>query len=78
MISLPEKRESFQSLLLDLHLICSKHLVNSLHIIVPAALPVPVMLAPLDFPVLLGVDILWHVATPDTSSSLLGHCCSRI
>jgi hypothetical protein len=32
MISLPEKCESFQSLLLDLHLICSKHLVISFHI----------------------------------------------
>jgi hypothetical protein len=77
MISLPEKPESFQSLLLDPNL-NSKHLVNSLHIIAPAALPVPVVLVPLVFPVLLLVDILWHVAMPDTSFSPLVHHCSRI
>jgi hypothetical protein len=71
MISLPEKPESFQSLLLDLHLVCSKHLVNSLHVIAPAALPGPVALVPCDFLVLLLLNILWCVASPDASSSLL-------
>jgi hypothetical protein len=33
MISLPEKHESFQSLLLDLHLVHSEHLVNSLYLL---------------------------------------------
>jgi hypothetical protein len=71
MISLPEKPESFQGPLLDLHLVCSKHLVNSLHVNVTAALPVPVALVPCIFFVLLLLDILWHVAAPDASSSLL-------
>jgi hypothetical protein len=58
MISLPEKPESFQHLLLDLHLVCAKHLVNSLHAIAPAALPAPVALFPCDFLVLLLLCIL--------------------
>jgi hypothetical protein len=79
MISLPEEPESFQGLLLDLHLVPSERLVNSLHVIVaPAALPVPVALVPCNFLVLLLLDILWHVTMPDTSSSLLVHHCSRI
>jgi hypothetical protein len=78
MISLPEKPESFQSLLLDLHLVCSKHLVNSLYVIVPAALPVPAALVSCNFLVLLLLDILWHVTSPDASSSPLVHHCSRI
>jgi hypothetical protein len=71
MISLPEKPWSFQSLLLDLHLVCSEHLVNSLHVIVPAALPVPVAFVSCEFLVLLLLCILWHVTTPDASSSLM-------
>ncbi len=72
MISLPEKPECFQELLLDLHLVCSKQLVNSLHVIVPAALLVPVALAPCNFLVLLRLCILcWHATTPHTRSSLL-------
>ena len=71
MISLPEKPESFHGLPLDLHLICSKHLVISLHVIAPSALPVLVALVPCNFLVLLLLDILWRVAMPDTSSSLL-------
>jgi hypothetical protein len=39
---LPEKPESFQHLLLDLHLVCSKQLINSLHVIAPAAFSVHV------------------------------------
>ncbi len=78
MISLPEKPESFQLLLLDLHLVCSKQLVNSLHIIVPVALPVLDALVSCAFLVLLFLCILWHVATPDTSSSPLVHHCTRI
>jgi hypothetical protein len=68
MISLPEKPESFQSLLLDLHLVRSKLLVNSLHINVPAELPVSVALVSCNFFVLLLPDIIWSVAMPDTSS----------
>jgi hypothetical protein len=71
MISLPEKPECFQGLLLDLHLVFSKHLVNNLHVIAPAALPVPVVLVPCNFLVLLCLCILWHVTMPDASSSLL-------
>ncbi len=77
-ISLPEKPESFQHLLLDLHLIRSKQLVNSLHVIVPVALPVLVALVSCAFFVLLFLCILWHVATPNTSASLLVHHCTRI
>jgi hypothetical protein len=71
MISLPEKPESFQGLLLDLHLVCSKHPVNNLHLIAPAALPVPVALVSCDFFVLLFLCILWCATIPDYSSSLL-------
>ncbi len=71
MIILPEKPECFQGLLLDLHLVHSKHLVNCLHVIVPAALPVPVALVPCNFLLLLLLDILWYVAMPGASSSLL-------
>ncbi len=77
-ISLPEKPESFQSLLLDLHLIPSEHLVNSLHVIAPAALPVPVALVSCNFLVLLLLAILRRVAMPDASSSPLVHHCTRI
>ncbi len=52
-ISLPEKPESFQHLLLDLHLVCSKQLINSLHAIAPAAMPVPVALVSCNLLVLL-------------------------
>jgi hypothetical protein len=65
MISLPEKPESFQHPLLDLH-ICSKQLINSLHIIVPAALPVLIVLVSCNFLVLLLLCILQLVAMPDT------------
>jgi hypothetical protein len=74
MISPPEKPECFQGLLLDLHpSFFSEHLVNSnsLHVIAPAALPVPVALVPCNFLVLLLLDILWHVTMPDANSSLL-------
>ncbi len=71
MISLPEKPESFQGLLLDLHLVCSKHLVNSLHAIMPAALPVPIALVCCNFLVLLLLCILWSATMIDASSSLL-------
>ncbi len=76
--SLPEKPETFQHLLLDLHLIRSKQLVNSLHVIAPVALPVLVALVSCAFLVLLFLCILWHVTIPDTSSSLLVHHCTRI
>jgi hypothetical protein len=49
LISLPEKSESFQGLLLDLHLICTKYLVISLNVIVPASLQVSVSLFSSDF-----------------------------
>ncbi len=63
--------EGFQGLLLDLYLVCFEHLVNSLHVIAPAALPVPVVLVPCNFLVLLLLCILWQAKTPDASSSLL-------
>ncbi len=75
---MPEKPESFQSLMLDLRLVCSEHLFNSLHVIVPAALPVPVVLISCDFLVLLLLAILRRVATPDASSSPLAHRYTRI
>jgi hypothetical protein len=78
MISLPEKPESFQHLLLDLHLVSSKQLINSLHVIVPAALQVPVALVSFDFLVLLLLCILQHVTMPYTSSSPLVHHCTWI
>jgi hypothetical protein len=78
MISLPEKPESFQRLLLDLHLIRSTQLINSLRVIAPAALPVPVALVSCNFLVLLLLFILWRVAMPGTSSSLLVHHYTRI
>jgi hypothetical protein len=78
MISLPEKPESFQHLLLDLHLVCSEQLVNSLHVIAPVSLPVLVALVFCAFLVLLFLCILWRVAMPDTSSSPLVHNCTRI
>ncbi len=78
MISLPEKPESLQSLLLDLHLVCSKHLVNSLQVIVPAALPVPVVLVSCNLLVLLLLCILWCATTPDASSSLLAELLSSL
>ncbi len=78
LISLPEKPQSLQHLLLDLHLVHSKHLINSLHVIAPAALPVLVALVSCNFLVLLLLCILWCVTTPDASSSLLVHNCTRI
>jgi hypothetical protein len=78
LISLPEKPESFQSLLLDHCLVYSEGLVNSLHVIVPAALPVSVALVSCNFLVLLLLAILWHVAMPDASSITLVHCCIRM
>jgi hypothetical protein len=68
---LPEKPESFQHLLLDLHLVGSKQSINSLYVIAPAALPVSVALVSCNLLVLLLLCIFWHVTTPDPSSSLL-------
>ncbi len=70
LISLPEKFDSFQGLLLD-HLICAKYLFNSLHIIVPAVLPVLIAFLFRNFLVMLLLCFPWHVTTPDASSSLL-------
>jgi hypothetical protein len=78
LISLPEKSESFQHLLLDLHLICSKQLIISLNVIAPAALPVPIALVSFNFLVLLLLCIPRRAATPYTRSSLLVLCCTRI
>jgi hypothetical protein len=78
MISLPEKPKSFQSLLLDLNLVRSKQLINSLHVIAPAALPVPGVLVSCNFLVLLLLCILLLVAAPDTSSSPLVRHCTQI
>ncbi len=77
-ISLPKRPENFQHLLLDLHLVCSKQLVNSLHVIAPVALPVLVALVSCAFLVLLFLCILWCVTMPDTRSSPLVHHCTRI
>ncbi len=78
MISLPEKSNGFQGLMLDLHFIHTKCLLNSLHIIVPAALPVLLALVSSNFLVLLLWRFLLCVTMPDTSSSLLVHGSSRI
>jgi hypothetical protein len=78
MISLPKKPESFQRLLLDLHLVCSKQVINSLHIMSLAVLPVTVALVFCNFLVLLLLCILWCVRMPDTSSSPLVHHYTRI
>jgi hypothetical protein len=77
-ISLIEKPENFQSLLLDRCLVYLEDLGNSLHVIVPAALPVSVALVCCNFLVLLLLAILWHVAMPDASSMTLVHCCTRM
>jgi hypothetical protein len=71
LISFPEKPESFQHLLLDLHLVCSKQLINSLHIIVPAVLPVPVALVVINFLAILLLGFLCHVKTPDAFKLIL-------
>jgi hypothetical protein len=57
MISLPAKPD----------LICSEYLVNSLHVIAPAALLVPVALVPCNLLVLHFLDILQHVTMLDAS-----------
>jgi hypothetical protein len=67
-ISLPEKPECFQSFLLDCCLVCSKHLINSLHVILPADLPVSVAFVSCYFLVLLLLAVLRRVAMPDASS----------
>ncbi len=69
---------SLKGLLLDLHLICAEYLVNSLHIIVPAALPVSVVLVSRNFLVTLLLCFLRNVMTSDASSSLLVHGGSRM
>jgi hypothetical protein len=76
-ISLPEKSESLQGLLLDLLLIHLKRLVNSILVIGPAALPVDVALLH-TFPFSLLLSFPCHVTMPGISSSLLGHGSPRI
>jgi hypothetical protein len=67
MISLPKKPESFQNLLLDLHLVCSKQLIDSLHVIASAAMPVPIVFIFRNFLVILLLGFLCHVTTPDAT-----------
>ncbi len=78
LISLPEKPENFQHLLLDIRLVHSKELINSLHVIAPAVLPVPVALVSCNFLVLLLLCIPWPAAMPSTNSSPLVHPCTQI
>jgi hypothetical protein len=67
MISLPEKPEIFQRLLLDLHLICSKQLINSLNIMLPAAFSVHIAFTFSNFLAILLLGFLHHVTMPDAS-----------
>jgi hypothetical protein len=67
-----------QRLMLDLHFVCAKCLVNRLHIIAPDALPVHVAMVSTNFLVLHLWCFLLCVTMPDTNSSLLVHSSSEI
>jgi hypothetical protein len=78
MTSLPEKSDSFQGLMLDLHFVCAKCLVNSLHIIAPDALPVHVAMVSSNFLAFILWRFLLCVPMLDTNSSFLVHSSCRI
>jgi hypothetical protein len=73
-ISVPEKSDSFQGLMLDLYFVCTKCLVNCIHVIAPDALPVHVVKVYSNILVSLPSRFLLRVMMPET---VLSHLLAR-